>query len=182
MPFGTRTQAAYDALAATPITDADLLDITDDIDAVLPAGSAGWRFELRPNDEWVGEKVLAEARTFDNKIYFTTFTPGASDSDGCVPSLGTNRLYVMDIFAGRPVTNLDQSVDEENLTESDRYIEFSGSISSEVVFIFPSPEDPDACVGAECTPPPIACVDLFCFSPDFMNNPVRTFWSQEATY
>ncbi len=81
---------------------------------------------------------------------------------------------------GGPVTNLDGSADPDNLTEEDRYKEFRGSISSEVVFLFPSPDDP-ACVGNQCTPPPVACVDLFCFPPGFANNPVRTFWSQEST-
>lgn len=181
LAFGKRTQAEYDVLGASPVTDADLIDITDDVNAVIPAGSAGWKFELRDGG-WHGEKVLAEARTFDNKVFFTTFTPGGvADPNSCAPKLGTNRLYVMDILAGRPVTNLDQSVDSEVLTESDRYTEFNGSISSEVVFLFPSPED-EGCVGNQCTPPPIACVDLFCFSPDFMNNPVRTFWSQESAY
>jgi type IV pilus assembly protein PilY1 len=56
------------------------------------------------------------------------------------------------------------------------------------VFIFPSPDEtdanndgvPDQCVGDQCTPPPVACVDLFCFPPGFANNPVRTFWTQES--
>jgi len=176
--FGTHSQPYYNAL--TPIEDDDLEDITDDVDAVVPIGSAGWRFELRDGG-WIGEKVLAEARTFDNKVFFTTFIPGAgATANNCQPSLGRNRLYVMDILNGGPVTNLDESADPDNLTETDRYKEFQGSISSEVVFLFPSPDDP-ACVGDACTPPPVACVDLFCFPPGFANNPVRTFWSQEST-
>jgi hypothetical protein len=95
--------------------------------------------------------------------------------------LGTNRLYIMSLFNGAPVNNLDESADEENLTESDRFIEFTGSIPSEVVFIFPSPEDPQNCVGEECAPPPVACVDLFCMPTGFGNDPVRTFWSEENT-
>jgi hypothetical protein len=84
------------------------------------------------------------------------------------------------------VNNLDGSADEENLTETDRYREFRGSISSEVVFLFPSPDENDfppgeECVGDECTPPPLACVGLFCFPPGFGNAPIRTFWSQEST-
>ncbi len=175
--FSTRTQAEYDA--ATPTTDADLVDITDDVNAVVPIGSPGWRFELRDGG-WLGEKVLAEARTFDNQVYFTTFTPGGvASANDCQPVLGTNRLYVMDIFNGAPVNNLDEVGDEGNLTETDRYREFRGSIASEVVFLFPSADDPN-CVGDECTPPPLACVGLFCFSPGFANNPVMTFWSEEG--
>ena len=176
--FNSRTQANYDA--ATPTTAADLVDITDDVNAVVPPGSPGWRFELR-DAGWIGEKVLAEARTFDNEIYFTTFTPGAGASTSdCLPVLGTNRLYVVDIFNASPANNLDEVGDDYNLTETDRYKEFRGSIASEVVFIFPSPDDPDTCVGEECTPEPLACVGLFCFSPGFANDPQRTFWSEES--
>ena len=175
--FNTRTQTDYNT--ATPTTDADLVDITDDVNAVVPIGSPGWRFELRDGG-WRGEKVLAEARTFNDQVFFTTFRPGgAASATDCQPRLGTNRLYVMDIFNGAPVNNLDE-VGGETLTESDRYREFEGSIASEVVFLFPSPDDPDTCVGDECTPPPLACMGLFCFPPGFVNNPVMTFWSEES--
>jgi type IV pilus assembly protein PilY1 len=183
-PFDGRTQAFYNAL--TPITEADLVDITDNVDATVPAGSAGWKFELRDGG-WRGEKVLAEARTFNNQVFFTTFTPGGGAlANGCQPTLGTNRLYIVDLLTGAPVNNLDGSADEENLTATDRYREFRGSISSEVVFLFPSPDEDDVppgeeCVGDECTPPPLACVGLFCFPPGFGNAPIRTFWSEEST-
>ena len=167
------TQAAYDAF--TPIKDSDLVDVTTNINATVPQGSPGWKL-LLDNGGWQGEKVLAESRTFNNQVFFTTFTP-SSNSASCEPALGTNRLYVMSLFNGAPVTNLDGSQDTTTLTETDRYKDFTGSISSEVTFIFPSPVDPN-CVGDQCTPPPVACVDLFCFPPGFGNAPVRTFWSQ----
>jgi type IV pilus assembly protein PilY1 len=128
-----------------------------------------------------GEKVLAEARTFNNQVFFTSFTPGAGvgDTANCKPALGTNRLYTVSLFNGAPVNNLDTSTSGP-LTDTDRYRVFNGSLASEVVFIFPSPDDPTTCVGDQCTPPPIACVDLFCFPPGFANNPVRTFWSERA--
>jgi type IV pilus assembly protein PilY1 len=167
------TQAAYDAF--TPIKDSDLVDVTTDINAVVPQGSPGWKL-LLDDGGWQGEKVLAESRTFNNQVFFTTFTPSSS-ATSCEPQLGTNKLYVMSLFNGAPVTNLDGSQDPTTLTETDRYKEFTGSISSEVTFIFPSPDNPN-CVGDQCTPPPVACVDLFCFPPGFGNAPVRTFWSQ----
>jgi type IV pilus assembly protein PilY1 len=180
------TQTTYDT--QTIITEASLTDVTDNISANVPQGSGynGWKFELRKNGGWTGEKVLAEARTFNNQVFFTTFQPSASGTS-CEPQLGKNRLYVMSLFNGAPVTNLDGSTDP-TLTDEDRSKEFKGSISSEVVFIFPSPDVtdanndgvPDACVGDQCTPPPVACVDLFCFPPGFANNPVRTFWTQES--
>lgn len=190
-PFGYMTRAQYGAI--TPITDTDLVDITDDITTPVPEGSDGWKLELRLNGS--AEKVLAEARTFSDEIFFTTFQPGGTSSS-CVPSLGTNRLYVLDVVTGAPVRNLDGSVDGETLTESDRFTEFNGSIASEVVFLFPSPEgedtdgdgipdDPpptDACtLGEDCTPPTLVCYGLECF-PAGDDPVVRTFWSQENIY
>lgn len=174
--FGAMPQSYYDTL--TPIKDADLVDITDDVKANVPAGSPGWRLELREGG-WHGEKVLAESRTFNNQIFFTTFTPGGGSNTNCEPTLGTNRLYIVSLFNGAPVTNLDGSADSTDLTTTDRYTEFRGSISSEVVFMFPSPDDAN-CVGDQCTPPPVACVDLFCFPTGFSNNPVRTRWSESS--
>ncbi len=177
--FGTKTQAEYDAL--TPLEDNNLVDVTDDVSASVPPGAPGWKLELKDGG-WQGEKVLAEAKTFDNKVFFTTFTPGGTlSANSCVPSLGTNKLYVVDLLTGAPVTNLDGPEDGSPLDGDDRSVDIKGSISSEVVFMFPSPDDPQGCTGDECTPDPVACVDLFCFDPGFDNKPVRTFWSQEAT-
>jgi type IV pilus assembly protein PilY1 len=173
--LGKLTQAQYDAI--TPVTDADLVDVTTDPNASVPQGSPGWKL-LLDDGGWQGEKVLAESRTFNNQVFFTTFRPSTTATT-CEPQLGTNRLYVMSLFNGSPVTNLDNSTDPTQLTETDRYKEFKGSIASEVTFIFPSPETNTGCVGAQCTPPPVACVDLFCFPPGFANNPVRTYWNEE---
>ena len=87
---------------------------------------------------------------------------------------------MLDIYTGAPVNNLDGRGDDEVLTLEDRFTEYTGSISSEVVFLFPSPDDKAACVGDECRPEPLACVDLFCFPPGFNNDPIRTTWSQES--
>jgi hypothetical protein len=40
-------------------------------------------------------------------------------------------------------------------------------------------DDPD-CTGADCAPPPIACIGVECFDPGFANNPVRTLWTQDG--
>ena len=175
--FGARTQVDYNT--TTPVSDSDLIDITDDIATVVPIGSPGWRLELRDGG-FRGEKVLAEARTFNNQIFFTTFTPGvAAIANDCEPATGTNRLYVLDIFNGAPVNNLDGVGDEREFRLTDRYQEFEGSIANEAVVLFPSPDAPN-CVGEQCRPPPLVCVDLFCFSTGFANDPVRTFWTQES--
>lgn len=172
-PFRAMPQAYYDALA--PVTDADLEDITTDLDATVPPNAAGWKLRFGAQ----GEKVLAEARTFDNHVYFTTFTPGTPDGDGCTPAPGSNRLYVVNVLNGAPVNNLDGSIDGDTLTATDRHIDLHGSISSAAMFVFPSPDDPGECVGSACSPPPLVCVDLECFPVGYRNVPVRTLWTQD---
>jgi type IV pilus assembly protein PilY1 len=126
-----KTQAQFDAL--TTVRDADLVPITD-VGMDVPQGSAGWRLDLDIGG-WLGEKVLAEARTFNNEVFFTTFRPGGSSSS-CQPQLGYNRLYRMSIFNGSPVTNMDGSADEDDLTMDDIAIETEGGIASTAQFLF----------------------------------------------
>jgi type IV pilus assembly protein PilY1 len=171
------TQSEYDAI--TPITDADLAPISavnTPLETDAQGRPTGWKLVL---DAAAGEKVLSEARTFNNKVMFTTFTPSAGPgADPCAPSLGTNRLYMMSIFNGAPVNNLDGSVATGPLTQSDiSRVIAGGTILPSPAIIFPSP-DP-ACTGADCNPPPVICVGRACFPEDFNNNPVRTFWTQK---
>ena len=125
-------------------------------------GARGWRIAM---DE-VGEKVLAEARTFQGDIYFTTYSPVEQDrtADGCGIKFGLNKLYVVDAVDARPIYNYDASTTE---TTADRSKELAqGSIAPEVVFIFPTPPkvpvhcsttpgcDPDDPTTWPDTPPP----------------------------
>ena len=45
-------------------------------------------------------------------------------------------------------------------------------------FLFPSPDA--NCTGASCNPPPLGCIGVECFDPGFVNNPVRTLWTQDG--
>ena len=176
--FESLTQSEYAAM--TPITTADLVDITDNLRESIPFGSPGWQLALNDGG-WRGEKVLAESRTFNNQVFFTTFTPaaGAQGSlDNCQPQIGTNRLYVVNLFNGDPVRNLNRLGEVTQPTEEDRSVEVPGSIPGEAVFLFPPPDDPD-CIGPECAPPPLVCIGLHCLPTDFDNAPVRTYWRQE---
>lgn len=183
--YALRDHAAFrklgdsDYAALEPIADADLVDVTDDVVASVPPGGPGWRFELR-DPGWIGEKVHAESRTFNNRVYFTTLLPGLVDSaaDPCSPAPSTHRRYVVDLFDGSPAIDLDgDGIPGE---PEDRYVEAPGASASETVFVFPSPDDPDNCVGSECAPPPVACSGLLCMPTDFANGPIRTYWVQEG--
>ena len=177
--FRALTQGEYESM--TPIAGTDLVDITGNLRQSIPFGSPGWQLELNDGG-WRGEKVLAESRTFNNQVYFTTFTPAAEahgSPEDCRPALGANRLYVLDLFNGDPVRNFDSVGEDSDLTPDDRHMEIPGSIPGEFQFLFPPPTDPD-CEGAECMPPPLACVGLTCLPSGFDNAPVRTYWREEG--
>lgn len=96
-------------LTTTPITDGDLAN-TEELagSSLLDTGYAGWYFPL-PN---AGEKVLAPASTFLNKVIFTTFAnDGEVGDDPCQVPPNSARAYVLDLFNGQAVGNLDRSED-----------------------------------------------------------------------
>ena len=101
---------------AEPVTEGELLDITDDPAALVPSDARGWRLRLV---ESAGEKILNPAVTFNSTVFFTSFSPGGSVS-ACVGGLGINRLYEVDVCNGRAVTNLDGSLESEPLSVDDR--------------------------------------------------------------
>jgi type IV pilus assembly protein PilY1 len=129
--IGPMTQAQYDA--RTIITDASLTPVTT-VNTNVPNGSPGWRLDLNIGG-WQGEKVLAEARTFNNQVIFSTFMPSTGGSS-CEPQLGRNRLYQMNIFNGSPVTNLDGSADPSTLSMADLFVENEGGILSTAQALF----------------------------------------------
>ena len=221
LPFARLTQDQYDD--ATVITEADpnLIDITNDITPTIPAAATGWRLDLRrPVAGFTGEKSLAESRTIQSMIQFTTYEPNNAstpNSNACSPAPGTNRLYTISAFTGAPVFDLDTAVDpdadddgdgipngsedndgdgvpnsvdpdddgdgtpdgEDPDSADDRDTELAQSgIAPEVVWLFPSPEDPVNCVGAACRPDPVCLVGLETCGVGINLAPVRTFWRQ----
>jgi type IV pilus assembly protein PilY1 len=100
-------------------------------------------------------------------------------ADICQPSQGRNFLYRVSVENGDPVVNNLDTLDPDD-ADTERVTELAqGGIAPSPVFLFPSPDDPD-CTGADCAPPPIACIGVECFNPGFANNPVRTLWTQDG--
>jgi type IV pilus assembly protein PilY1 len=198
--YTPRTQAQYDALV--PTVPSDLVDVTTDLTANVPQGSAGWRMSLNDGG-WQGEKVLAEARTFAGEVFISTYRPGTSGVS-CEPALGTTRQYIVNLFNARPVTNLDGSaedyngdgtVDPTDLQLTDRYREFEGPPPPETVFFFPGPEgdvNGDGVIDAADQQFTLACMangnclgetpcqGLRCFDNGVVRYPTRTFWTQST--
>ncbi len=169
--FATRTQQDYRNLV--PLHDGDLVDVTDDPTAEVPHGAAGWKLLLNDGG-WRGEKVLAETRTFNDRVYVTTFRPGAPGA-GCQPGLGVGRQYIMSLASGAPVVDPDRSTDTDEPSVEDRHSEWVGAPPAETVFIFG--EDPE-CADGLCRP--VQCVGLRCAATDFDPWPRRTFWSETS--
>lgn len=174
--FNQLSQGAYDTY---PIAhDADLVDVSGQIDVQIGPLDRGWKFILPAN-----EKILAESRTFDDSIYFVSFEPEAQSADPCQAGLSVNRLYRVSVANGDPVVNNMDELDPNNPDELDaaRVTELDqGGIAVRPIFLFPSPLGEDDCEGTECDPPPIGCVGVECFDPGFGNNPVRTLWTQNG--
>jgi hypothetical protein len=100
-PYGKPTSA---------LGDSDLTSLADLGTATLltDATLKGWYYNL-PN---TGEKVLASATTFLNKVVFTTFASADGvETDPCGVPPNSARAYVLDLFNGTAVANLDRSAD-----------------------------------------------------------------------
>jgi Tfp pilus tip-associated adhesin PilY1 len=157
----------------------DLEDLTDivgaEATAAVPIGTSGWKLEL-PDD---GEKVLAEARTFQSNVFFTTYSPvyQGTTEDACGVKFGLNKLYVVSAFDARPFYNYDGVTGEAT---SDRSTDLAqGSISPEVVFVFPTPPNTDP-NNPEPAVPPVCLVGLEKCGFGVTNPPVRTYWRQRG--
>jgi len=170
--FGQLTQAAYNGLSV--VTDDDLVEVSGQVRTIIDPTDRGWKFTM-PADQ----KVLADSTTFDNSVFFVGFSPATNSADMCQPSQGRNFLYRVSCDNGDPVVNNLDTLDPGD-ADSERMTELAqGGIAPSPVFLFPSPDDPD-CTGADCAPPPIACIGVECFDPGFANIPVRTLWTQDG--
>jgi hypothetical protein len=186
-PFTAYTQTAYNNLTAITDGATGLVDVTGIDTPTVASNALGWKMQLN-QPSWQGEKVLSEARTFNSKILFSTFTPVASESarNACVVSGVKNTFYAVNVLNGQILVQND--------------LQQTG-IAPAPVILFPprDPQDPDdpndppeppctgdncpppPCVGTECTPPPVCLVGLESCGVDLTNTPVRTFWTQQNT-
>jgi type IV pilus assembly protein PilY1 len=156
-------------------TDTRLVDITSDVTTLVPANAAGWRMTLTLG----GEKTLAESRTFQKQIYFTSYEPSliSTDPATCSSKFGINRLYVVDAATGNPVRNFDLAT-AANASVSDRSKELKqrGTIAPEAIFVFPTPDDP-----ADPRVDPVCLIGLENCGSGLTNPPVRTYWEKRGS-
>jgi len=170
--FNSLSQTDYDNY--TPITEADLVDVTGRVNANITETDAGWRLTLPDN-----QMVLADSVTFNNEVFFVSFSPDSTGAAACNVGQGTNFLWRISILNGDPILEDFGNIPVGGEDEARRTQLAQGGIAPSPQFLFPSPDDPN-CTGADCAPPPIGCIGVECFDPGFQNNPVRTLWTQDG--
>lgn len=138
-PFNKRDNDSYTKTGAV-IKDGDLVDITDDVEAIVPDGAKGWKL-LFDREGWRGEKVLADSVTAAGVIFFPTFTPLSPDPEKpCLARTG-NRLYAVYAANGRPFTRWVDSPEGDPSPE-DRYIDLAQKGIAPALTILANPNDP----------------------------------------
>jgi len=117
-----------DWTATSPLTESNLVDVTDDL---IQLGTAEQQQAVRESLElkkgWYirlgnqGEKVVSSPRVYAGVVYFTTYTPtttgGPADPDPCAASTasGVARLYALNYKNGASVTNFNASGETDTL-------------------------------------------------------------------
>jgi len=134
----------------TPMTEADLKDVTEDL---LQASSTteaeknailsdlrqknGWYIKL---DQRPGEKCVSTPVTFYGGVYYSTFSPTLEGQVSiCHLGEGTGALYIVDYKTAKAIFNLDTTNDElgENvIRRSDRAKVIGPGIPSGVIITF----------------------------------------------
>jgi type IV pilus assembly protein PilY1 len=141
-PSGSMTAAnLYDAtnhlLTSPDNTERDLA--TADF-----ANKDGWYIRLTNG----GEKVLSSPLILDYKVFFTTYLPASSSESLCAPPTGNSRAYLVNLFNGNSLTDLNQNGERDR---ADRSADLAQTgIAPDTRVLFPKITNPVVCLGAEC--------------------------------
>ncbi len=149
-PTQNRLYAIKDTNPLSPLTESNLVDVTDNI-LQKPNPSAaeiniqnqtlndlvnlnGWFITL----ENKGEKCLAPPVIFSKVIYYTTFTPSyPNEADICFLGEGTGRVYALQYRTGMAIFNFDLTNDIDGqpptIYKTDRSMAIGAGIPSQVV-------------------------------------------------
>ncbi len=169
--FSKLDQDAYDIYDIA--LDEDMAEVSGQVNTVIGSDDRGWKFTFA-----AGQMMLSASATFDNSVFFIGYQPDVLSAATCQVAPGNNYLYRVEVANGDPVANnLDTMTPAESNAARTTSLQ-QGGIAPTPTFLFPGAPDP--CTGAACSPPPIGCVGVECFSPGFTNNPVRTLWTQDG--
>lgn len=171
--FNQLSQGQYDNYDI--VEDGDLVEVSGKKQVVLVASDRGWKFTLPDN-----QKILADSITFDNDVFFIAFSPDTAAQTNCSTGSGSNFVYRVSVVNGDPVVNNLDTLAADDADDARRELMRQGGIAPSPTVLFPSADDPDNCEGPQCNPPPIMCIGMECFEPQYENNPVRTLWTQDG--
>ncbi len=170
--FNSLSQTDYDNYV--PLTESDLVDVAGQVDVTITSADAGWMLTLPDN-----QMVLADSVTFNDEVFFVSFSPDSTGAAACNVGQGTNYLWRISILNGDPIVPDVGNIPTGGEDDARRTQLAQGGIAPAPQFLFPSPDDPN-CTGEDCSPPPVGCIGVECFDPGFKNNPVRTLWTQDG--
>lgn len=171
--FNRLSQSDYDSYVIA--TDSDLVEVSGQLGVAVGTTNRGWKFTLPAT-----QKVLVDSFTFDGSVFFVAFSSEINALDPCEPTVGRNFLYRVSVINGDPVVTNYASLVQNDADAARVTVLQQGGIAPRPAIIFPSPDDPNACVGAQCSPPPILCIGVECEDPGFDPYPVRTLWTQDG--
>jgi type IV pilus assembly protein PilY1 len=155
------------ATSYTTLTEADLQDVTSNLaggdggtgtagDAVRAAELAkiqaaeGWYINLDDENNsgaWIGEKSLSESLIIEGVAIVTTFTPTApSTTATCKPSVGTGKVFFLDLEDATPAFPVDKGTRGERSQKLVR-----GGIPPSPSVIMTKGGEPTLCIGTECS-------------------------------
>lgn len=112
----------------------------------------GWYIDLTRT----GEKVLANAITVDNKVFFTTFEPNAAPN-ACTAVAGSGHIFVLNATNGNAALDLDDDGDIDG-DDTDSLLG-SGAIPPSPKLLFPEGSTPTILIGPEQLDPGFAQPD-----------------------
>lgn len=170
--FNSLSQTDYDNFV--PVTEAELVDVSGQVNVNITETDKGWMLTLPAN-----QMVLADSVTFNDEVFFVSFSPDSTGAAACSVGQGTNFLWRVSILNGDPIREDMGNIPVGGEDDARRTQLAQGGIAPTPQFLFPSPDDPD-CTGEDCSPPPVGCIGVECFDPGFENNPVRTLWTQDG--
>lgn len=107
--------SSFTAITPSDLFDAPLAKNFDILGQLKSAtGKKGWKFDFDPAATGLkGEKVLSTARTFQNKVLFTTFgvktiTATTNNGNTCgITNTNGSRFYALDLLTGGAALDLD---------------------------------------------------------------------------
>jgi type IV pilus assembly protein PilY1 len=157
-------------------SDSRMSDATSTLTPTLASNTVGWFLTL----EEPGEKALAESRTFQNSVFFTTYVPRERNQTvACGIAVGVSKLFIISAINAAPIFNYDTTTDGPS-SLSDRSKDLAqGAIAPEVVFVFPTPDTPTSGLMPPAVPP-VCLVGLESCGAGLANPPVRTYWRQRG--